>query len=92
MAESEEKWPWLDDEIVSMKKGGAIYRFFRFFLRRRLKYKELYLILVELYRSKLGPKAAKELSLARVLAVYRENNGKFPEMEIKEEGRNDDDK
>ena len=83
---------WLDEDIDKMKGGGFILRFCLFILRKKkLKYRELYMLLVGINRRKLGEQKAKEMALYRTLKVYKENhNDKLPigiEEKIDKNGR-----
>lgn len=75
----EENLSWLNEDVLQFKNGSKIYNFICFFLRRKLKYKELYLILYTLNEKKLGKELSKKKTLQKVLEIYKENNNKLPE-------------
>mgnify|MGYP003468652169 FL=1 len=46
--------------------------------RRKLTYKDLFLLLYGVNRNKVGDKQAKEISLYKVVEIYQANNNKLP--------------
>ena len=73
---------WMDDEMESLPRYNWFYRFACFFLfrnKRKMKYKELYAILLELTRKKLGEEKAKMKAINEILYVYKYlNNNELP--------------
>ena len=73
---------WLDEKIKEIKNHKIFYFFIRIFLfklKRKLTYKELFLIFYGIERKKFGEEKAKEKAFHRILKVYMDNNdGKLP--------------
>lgn len=70
---------WLDETIGELEKPSLYYRFARWFLKRELTYKDIYLITVGLLRRKEGEEKARELALQSVLKLYKNKHNKLPE-------------
>ena len=73
---------WLDEQIPYLKDGNWLYKFVGFCMGRRkkkLSYKEMYLLLYGLNRGKLGNGKAKEKAMNRILVIYKSHhNNKLP--------------
>lgn len=72
---------WLNEKVTKIDRHNFFYNFVCFFLfrfRRKLTYKELYLIYYGIHRNKIGEKNAKKKSLQTILKIYKENNGNYP--------------
>lgn len=73
---------WLDEKVEKIQNHRFLYFFIRLVLckiRRKLKYKELYLIFYGIEKAKLGEEMAKKVALNRTLKVYMDNNnGQLP--------------
>lgn len=73
---------WMNGKIPYLKKGNWLYRFCCFFLgkrKKKLTYKELYLILYGLNRKTIGEDKAKKQSLDRILQIYKDlHHNKLP--------------
>lgn len=68
---------WLDKKVETIENHKLLYFFIRLFLfkiKRKLKYKELYLIFYGIERKKYGEEMAKKIALNRTLKVYMDNN------------------
>lgn len=68
---------WLDEKVEAIEKHKVLYFFIRLFLfrlRRKLKYKELYLIFYGIEKGKNREEIAKKIALNRTLKVYMDNN------------------
>ena len=68
---------WMDEPIPYLKDGNWLYRFVCFCMGRRKKkltYKEMYLLLYGLNRGKLGNGKAKEKAMSRILAIYKSHH------------------
>ena len=68
---------WLDEKVEAIEKHKVLYFFICLFLcrlRRKLKYKELYLIFYGIEKGKNGEEIAKKIALNRTLKVYMDNN------------------
>ena len=73
------KLEWLDEPIGNMESPSLYYKFARWFLRRELTYKDVYLITVGLLRRKKGEEQAREIALNNILKIYKKNKGRLPE-------------
>lgn len=69
---------WLNEEVSSVNNRDRIYKLICFFIRRKLTYKELYIILSNLNKKKLGSQLSKEKALEKVVEIYKKNNNKLP--------------
>lgn len=75
---------WLDEYVDRIKGHRFLYFFIRLFLfRRKLKYKELFLVYYGVNRNVMGEKNAKIKALRTILKIYKENNNKYPETILK---------
>jgi hypothetical protein len=74
---------WINSEIDSLPRYNWLYKFACFILyrnKRKMKYKEMYAILLELTRDKMGEDKAKQKALNEILHIYKFlNNNKLPE-------------
>ena len=72
---------WLNEKVERVKGSNWLYRFMCFCLcRKRLTYKQLFLIMYGLNKRRLGEKTAKQLALDRILEIYKSlHNNKLPE-------------
>ena len=72
--------PWFSEKIERLKRTNWLYRAICFFLmKRRLTYRDMFLLLYGINKRHLGEKRAKTKALERVLLIYKENNGHYPE-------------
>lgn len=74
---------WMDEKVTKMDSHKFFYwivRLVTFRLRKKLTYKELFLLYYGLHRNRLGEHMSKQKALETVIKVYTENNGKKPEM------------
>lgn len=72
---------WMNEKIPQIKGHSFFYGFLCFFLfrlRRKLTYKELFLLFYGLHRKTLGEENSKKKALKSVLKIYKENNGNYP--------------
>ena len=73
---------WFDEKIPYLKNGNWLYKaicLFLFVPRKKLSYKELYLILLNLNEKALGEKEAKKAALIKILDIYKDLHGKLPD-------------
>ena len=74
---------WFEEKVPYLKSGNWLYKVICLLLfapKKKLSYKELYLILVELNRKALGEKESKKTALIRILDIYKDlHEGKEPE-------------
>ena len=64
---------WFDEKIEYIKGDRFLYKVVCFFLggpKKRLSYKELYIILFHLNKHKLGEEKAKKKSMDKILRIY----------------------
>lgn len=67
---------WFDDKIKKLPKNNWLYKFTCFFLcKKKLKYKEMYLILQRL-NSHHGEEKAKQIAIAEIINIYNFNKQK----------------
>ena len=73
---------WMDEKVGHIKGQRFFYfiaRLVTFTLRRKLSYKEMFLIYYNMYMAKFNDLESKRLALKRVTEIYKENNnGKEP--------------
>lgn len=77
---------WFNEEVKDVPKKKWVYKLLCFFARRKLTYKELYLIFIEINggnKAEDSAKPIKQKCLNELLNVYRYNENKIPE-EMKE--------
>lgn len=83
MEEGTEYWnlAWFNEKIERVKGSNWLYRFLCFFLgRKRLTYKQMFLILYGLNKRRLGDKNSERLAIARILDIYKDlHDNKLPE-------------
>ena len=68
---------WFNEKIETMDDDRFIYKVICFLLggpKRRLSYKELFMILYGVNKRKLGEKKAKEEAMNRILTIYKNNH------------------
>lgn len=74
---------WFEERVPNVGKHNWIYNIVCFLLfsrRKKLSYKQIYLLIYELNKKNLGEKEAKELALIRVLDIYKYlHEGNMPE-------------
>lgn len=72
---------WLNETITHFKKGNWLYRVICFFMfKKKLTYKEYYLLVSYLNKDSMGEEEAKRKALIRVLKLYKDlHNGELPE-------------
>ena len=72
---------WADEPLKKLPKNNFMYFLFcllTFRLRRKMTYKEMYLIIAEVNRKTLGKEAADKLAFQRIMDFYEYNNGHRP--------------
>ena len=72
---------WMNEKVVKIKSHNFFYKFVCFFLfriRRKITYKDLFILFYGLHRKKLGEEKSKKKALQTILKIYNENNGKYP--------------
>lgn len=72
---------WMEESVERIEKNNGFYRFLCFFLRRKMKYKELYMLLTTVNRKSMGDDKAKQWAFQKVLKTYKFlNNNKLPQI------------
>lgn len=73
---------WLDEKIEKLPKNNGIYKFMCMFLgKKRLSYKEMYLLVMNLNKNKLDEDEAKKAALYEIVNLYKFNNNTYPNFE-----------
>lgn len=73
---------WMLEKVPEIKGHSFFYKlvcFCTFRSKRKMNYKDLFVLFYGLHRRKLGERKAKEKALNTILKIYKENNGKLPE-------------
>lgn len=72
---------WMEESVERIEKNNSFYRFLCFLLRRKMKYKELYMLLTAVNRKSMGDDKAKQWAFQKVLKTYKFlNNNKLPKI------------
>ena len=72
---------WLNEKIDRIPYCNWLYQlccFLMFRWRRKLNYKEMFLLLYGLNRDKVGNQEAKKISLYKTIELYKANNNRLP--------------
>lgn len=73
---------WFNEKIEYLEGDKFLYRLVCFFIggpKKRLSYKELYILLYYINKPKLGEKKSKRLSMNKILKIYSYfHNNKIP--------------
>jgi fructosamine-3-kinase len=76
---------WFDEKIEYIDGDRFLYKIVCFFLggfKKRLTYKELYILLYQLNKHKLGEEKSKKKSMQRILKIYSHfHNNEIPNVE-----------
>lgn len=65
---------WFDDKIASIPKNNWLYKMACIFLcKKKLSYKEMYLILQRLNKH-LGENESKKIAMTEIINIYNFNN------------------
>jgi hypothetical protein len=73
---------WADESLKRLPKNNFMYFLFCLFTlrpRRKMTYKEMFLIISEVNRKSLGQKKANDLAFRRIMDFYKYNHGCLPE-------------
>lgn len=77
---------WFNEKIEYIKDDKFLYKLVCFFLKgpkKRLSYKELYLLLYGLNRQKLGEYNARKKAMGKIIEIYKtHHNNNEPNFEI----------
>lgn len=74
-----EELPWINEKIERLEKNNGLYKFACFFIGRKLSYKEMYMLLQNINRKKLGDEDSKKFALYQIIEIYKFQNGKLPD-------------
>ena len=72
---------WADEPLKKLPKNNFMYFLFcllTFRPRKKLTYKEMFLIIAEVNRKTLGEEKANKLAFQRIMDFYEYNNGDRP--------------
>ena len=72
---------WTNEPLKKLPRNNFIYFLFCLFTfrpRKKMTYKEMYLIMAEVNRKTLGEEKAKRLAFQRIIDFYEYNNGNRP--------------
>lgn len=72
---------WTNEPLKKLPKNNFMYFLFcliTFRPRKKMTYKEMYLIIAEVNRKVLGEEKAKKLAFQRIIDFYVYNNGNRP--------------
>ena len=72
---------WMNEKVQCIKEHNFLYNFMCFItfrMRKKMNYRELFLIYYGIHRKNLGEKKAKQKALDTVVKIYKQNNGKIP--------------
>lgn len=79
MENDEVNLKWMKEKIDHLEKGNKIYKFFCFFIRRKMTYEEYYLVLNKINEKHLNKEECKKRCLEEILHTYKYLNNKLPE-------------
>jgi len=77
----EAKLEWTNETLKKLPRNNFMYFLFcliTFRPRKKMTYKEMYLIIAEVNRKVLGEEKAKKLAFQRIIDFYEYNNGNRP--------------
>lgn len=77
----ETKLEWTNEPLKKLPRNNFMYFLFcliTFRPRKKMTYKEMYLIIAEVNRKVLGEEKAKRLAFQRIIDFYEYNNGSRP--------------
>ena len=72
---------WADEPVKKLPRNNFMYFLFCLFTfrpRKKMTYKEMYLVIAEVNRKKLGEEKANKLAFQRIIDFYEYNNGYRP--------------
>lgn len=77
---TEKNLEWMEESVEKIEKNNGFYKFLCFFLGRKMKYKELYMLLSAVNRKSMGEEKAKQWAFLKALKTYKFlNDNKMPE-------------
>ena len=70
---------WTNETLDKVPYKNWLYKVFCLFtFRKRMTYKEMYLVLSEINRKAIGEEKAKKKAFQRIIEFYEYNNGNRP--------------
>ncbi len=78
----EDNLKWMEEKVTKINGHKFFYHFVCFCLfrlRRKITYKDLFILYYGIHRSKMGEDNAKKKALQTILKIYKENNGNYPD-------------
>lgn len=72
---------WLNEKIIKIPHYNWLYQIICFLMfrgRRKLSYKDLFLLIYGTNRTKMMDKEAKEYALYKIVEMYKKLNNKLP--------------
>lgn len=72
---------WANEPLKRLPRNNFMYFIFclvTFRLKRKMTYKEMFLIISEVNRKRLGQEKANKLAFERIMKFYEYNNGYRP--------------
>lgn len=73
---------WLNEKVNCLPDNNGLYKFMCLFLgKKKMTYKEMYLLIFNLNKNKLGEKKAKENALYSIINLYKVNNKTYPKFD-----------
>ena len=72
---------WMDEKVERTIEGNWLYKFLCFITfrgKKKMTYKELYLVLRTINEKKMGQEQADRLSFKKVIEIYKYNKGTLP--------------
>lgn len=72
---------WMEEKVKKLPSNNFLYKIICLFtFKKKLTYKELYAMIENINRKRLGDKESKKFALIRILATYKFNNNVFPKL------------
>ena len=84
MENYENNTEWMNETVAKINGHKFFYNFVCFFMgryRKKMTYKELFLLYYGLHRNSIGEIDSKKKALQTVLKIYKENNGYYPKTD-----------
>ena len=77
----EQNLEWTNERLLKLPRNNFIYFLFCLFTlrpRKKMTYKEMYLLISEINRKTLGQENSNKLAFKRIMDFYEYNNGNRP--------------
>lgn len=72
---------WWEEKVEKVPSKNWLYKLICFFLRRKMSYKELFVMYIEINKGNVADDSSKPIKkkcFEEILNVYRYNNNKIP--------------